>query len=285
MKRPRVDADYAAVADGRHLYLVGAVEGPPENGCTTSVVLRQRGGRSREVAYPVSSQRSEEGRLRFSATVPLEDGDDVVNGWRSVLLEVRSSLFPVQKLPVYATFDPPVEVGPTSSNPPSRQSGRLHQLRFSRGRPLRVKTTSTQEAVMVTAVNPMITRLEVEFELVGTHAASPDPSRDYAELRRRDWKLVTVRMPLVPLADKRWRIEVPIQDVVGLSGASSVWDFRLIRRKAGLRIGLELSDLRNPGKAFVYPFVPVTAGGHSWRLVPYYTKLRTLALSARWIDV
>lgn len=285
MRLPRANADYAEVADGRHLYLVGSVDGISGDGWSTAVVLRQRGRQSSEVTFPVSSQHSNERGLHFSATVPLEDGDVVANGWRHVFVELTSSQGPVQRLPLHAGFDPRPDDGPTISNPPSRQTGRLHELKLSRGNPLRVKTSSTPEAVMVTAVNSTITRLEVEFELVGAHAAPPDPTRDHAELRRRDRKSVTVKMPLVPLADERLRIEVPIEDVVGLSSAKSVWDFRLIRGRAGLRMGLELSDLRNPSASFVYPFVPVTAAGHAWRIVPYYTVARTLALSARWIDV
>lgn len=286
MKRPRVNADYAAVADGRHLYLVGFVDGIPSNdGWTIAVVLRHRGRHSGEMTYPVSTQRSDGSRLHFSATVPLEGDGNVVEGRREVLVELTPSVGPAQKLPVRSAFDLREDDGPTSSNPPSRQTGRLHRLKAARGKPLRVDTSSTPDAVMVTAVNSTITRLEVEFELVGTDVAAPDPARDHAELSRRDNESVIVTMPLVPLADGRWRIEVPIAEVVERSDSKTLWDFWLIRRKAGLRIGLELSDLRNPRPSFVYPFVPIAAAGHSWRVIPYYTLSKTLALSARWVDV
>jgi hypothetical protein len=284
VERKRAWADYAAVADGRHLYLVGTVEAiSPEVGWTTSVVLKRRG---RQASYPVSSQRLNGSRLHYSATVPLEDGDEVVNGWRRVLVEATPSSGQTLTLPLLGAVDPQADDGPTSPNPPSRQTGLLHELRMSPGKPLRLKTSSIRETAMVTAVNSTITRLEVEFELVGADVASPDPARDHAELRRRDDKSVTVKMPIASLGDGRWLIEVPIEDVVELSAAKSLWDFWLVRRGRGdLRIGIALTDLRNPRPAFVYPFVPIAAAGHAWRVIPYFTVAKTLAISARWVDV
>jgi hypothetical protein len=158
-------------------------------------------------------------------------------------------------------------------------------LKLSPGKQVRLKTSATGEAVMVTAVNTTITRLEVEFELVGAEGGSIDPARDHAELRRRDYLAATVKMPLVSLVEGRWLIEVPIEEVVGLSSARSLWDFWLVRKNRRLRIGLELTDLRNARPAFVYPFVPITAAGHAWRVIPYFTVAKTLALSTRWVDV
>lgn len=288
-RRIRARSDYAAVADGRNLYLVAAVLGVgPIDGLSAEVATRWLGVESFDTRALASVFRATSDGALIAATVPLEIGQltsPTLSGVREVLVLLRDDTKGrVAQIPIILGKAQTTDDGPTSPNPPSSESGLIHTVLAEPNEPLLVETERARTTATVRAVTSRLARLSVEFRLVGENVAAFDSAHDHAQLRRRDNDKLSIDLSLEVLPVSRYSMEVPLKEVAAHSENRSLWDFWLTGEGSGMRIGMELSDLRDPRSAFVYPVSTVTTSSQSWRVTPYYTRGKTLALSVRQVD-